>query len=46
MGKMKHKIDKVDKNQRFAEPLITIELEAPEEIPEENTPDLNIQPQK
>ena len=32
MGKMKHKIDKLDKNQRFAEPVITIELEAPEEI--------------
>ena len=28
-----------------AEPVITIELETPEEIPEDNTPDLNIQPQ-
>ena len=27
------------------EPVITIELETPEEIPEDNTPDLNIQPQ-
>ena len=28
-----------------AEPVITIELETPEEIPEDNTADLNIQPQ-
>ena len=28
-----------------AEPVITIELETPEEIPEDNTPDWNIQPQ-
>ena len=28
-----------------AEPVITIGLETPEEIPEDNTPDLNIQPQ-
>ena len=27
------------------EPVIIIELERPEEIPEDNTPDLNIQPQ-
>ena len=28
-----------------AEPIITIGLETPEEIPEDDTPDLNIQPQ-